>query len=219
MTSIPDLFTSSQRSASSASNIATAINAAHDKVEDAKREGTKYAMEAGRLLIEAKATVAHGGWDDWLKANVTFSPRTAQLYMRLHRITEGDPAKAQRVADLPLRQAARPARRAASPAVIPLHKQAQDRLVEAWATCQPDTRRAFAQEIHKRGDIDAAGYHKLIRAVDEEEAAHRVVKTIHERCGMEGISRFDAALKAGCTPRQIAQAIEAEISRTKGASQ
>ncbi len=43
------------------SNIAIAINAAHDRVEIRKREGTESAMEAGRLLIEAKSTVAHGG--------------------------------------------------------------------------------------------------------------------------------------------------------------
>ena len=195
------------------SNIATAINAAHDRVETAKREGTRYAMEAGRLLIEAKATVAHGAWDEWLKDHVSFSPRTAQIYMRLVRATEGDPAKAQRVADLPLRQAARDGRKVRKPAIDPSHEQARDRLVTAWRTSPPDIRRAFASEIHERGDIDAAGYQKLIRAVDEEKAAHRVVKTIHERCGMEGIHKFDEALKAGCTPRQIAKAIEAEMER------
>ena len=86
------------------SNIATAINAAHDKAETAKREGTLYAMEAGRLLIEAKATVAHGGWDDWLKVNVKFSPRTARLYMQAYRYVGSDPAKRQRVADMSLRE-------------------------------------------------------------------------------------------------------------------
>ena len=195
------------------SNIATAINAAHEKVETAKREGTRYALEAGRLLVEAKATVPHGGWDDWLKANVTFSPRTAQLYMKLARVTEGDPVKAQRVADLSLRQAARNTRKDRKPAIDPSHEKARDQLVIAWRTSLPEARRAFATEIHERGDIDAAGYEKLIRTVDEEEAAHRVVKTIHERCGMEGITRFEAALKAGCTPRQIAKAIEAEMER------
>ena len=125
------------------SNIATAINYAHDKVETAKREGTRYAMEAGRLLIEAKATIPHGGWDDWLKANVTFSPRTAQLYMRLVRITGDDPAKAQRVAGLPLRQAARNTRKGRKPAIDTNQEQARDRLVTAWRTSLPEARRAF----------------------------------------------------------------------------
>ncbi len=66
--------------------------------------------------------------------------------------------------------------------------------------------------MNGRGDIDAAGYQKFIRAVDEGEAVHRVVKTIHDRCGMGGIRKFDEALKAGCTPRQIAQAIQAEMA-------
>ena len=34
------------------SNIAGAINAAHEKVEQSKRQGVKYAIECGRLLAE-----------------------------------------------------------------------------------------------------------------------------------------------------------------------
>jgi hypothetical protein len=88
------------------SNIACPINAAHAGVEAAKREGARYAVECGRLLAQAKDTVAHGGWDAWLRLNTTVSPRTAQLYMRVARHVEGDPAKAQRVAGLSVREAA-----------------------------------------------------------------------------------------------------------------
>ncbi|MCJ2142263.1 DUF3102 domain-containing protein, partial [Methylobacterium sp. E-066] len=88
------------------SNIAGAINAAHAGVEAAKREGARYAVECGRLLAQAKETVPHGGWDAWLRLNTTVSPRTAQLYMRIARHVEGDPAKAQRVAGLSVREAA-----------------------------------------------------------------------------------------------------------------
>lgn len=35
------------------SNIASAINAAHAGVEAAKREGARYAVECGRLLVQA----------------------------------------------------------------------------------------------------------------------------------------------------------------------
>jgi hypothetical protein len=90
------------------SNIATAINAAHAGLEAAKSEAVQCAAECGKLLAEAKATVPHGKWDTWVKEHCAFSPRTAQLYMRLARFLEGaSPAEAQRVADLSLRQAGR----------------------------------------------------------------------------------------------------------------
>src|SRR5688500_15552821 len=89
------------------SNIAAAINAAHASVEQAKRDGVKHAIECGRLLSEAKATVAHGEWNAWVAGNCTFSMRTAQLYMKVAAYVGTDPAKAQRVADLSLRDIAR----------------------------------------------------------------------------------------------------------------
>ncbi len=85
------------------SNIAGAINAAHNKVETANLDSIRYATEAGRLLIQAKATVAHGAWIDWVKTNCSFSARTAQLYMRVaDYLADDDPAKTQRVAHLGL---------------------------------------------------------------------------------------------------------------------
>ena len=199
------------------SNIASAINAAHEKVETAKREGTKYAMEAGRLLVEAKATVAHGGWDDWLKENVRFSPRTAQLYMKLARVAEGDPAKAQRVADLSLREATR----SIAERKLPKHDLNADErcqaalFIEAWREAGADTKRWWAHEIQERGDIDLSQYKRIIQVVDEENASQQVVEAILRRCGMEGIRHLDEALKAGATPGMISKAIEAKLTRRK----
>jgi hypothetical protein len=44
-----------------------------------------HAIEYGRLLSEAKATVQHGQWDNWIRVNCSFAARTAQLYMRAHK--------------------------------------------------------------------------------------------------------------------------------------
>ena len=66
----------------------------------------QHALNAGDLLLKAKKKVAHGGWLDWLKENCHFSERTAQGYMRLSReLPQLEDSKAQRVADLPLRDA------------------------------------------------------------------------------------------------------------------
>ena len=62
--------------------------------EDDFRSAVAHAIQAGELLIEAKAQVAHGEWLPWLEANCPLSERQARNYMRLAR-------NRQRVADLP----------------------------------------------------------------------------------------------------------------------
>ena len=80
--------------------VADEINAAHDRVAQCLSEGLSHATHAGELLLRAKADVGHGGWLKWLKQNVSFSARTAQLYMQLAKLAPD----AQRVAHLPLRR-------------------------------------------------------------------------------------------------------------------
>ena len=80
--------------------LADEINAAHDRVAQCLSEGLRHATHAGELLLRAKADVGHGGWLKWLKQNVSFSARTAQLYMQLAKLAPD----AQRVAHLPLRR-------------------------------------------------------------------------------------------------------------------
>jgi protein gp37 len=58
------------------------------------------AIEAGRMLIEAKAMLRHGDWLPWLRVHVEISGRTASDYMRLAR----DP-NSQHAADLSIRAA------------------------------------------------------------------------------------------------------------------
>lgn len=86
--------------------LANGIREKHQAALDAAANAVSLAREAGELLIQAKAQVAHGHWAQWLKANVPFSERTAQGYMRLVReLPKLDDEKAQRVAVMPLRQA------------------------------------------------------------------------------------------------------------------
>jgi len=153
------------------SNIAAAINAAHAGVEAAKREGARYAVECGRLLVEAKDTVPHGGWDAWLRLNTTVSPRTAQLYMRIARHVEGDPAKAQRVAGLTVREAAMeaagaPRSKAARKPLSPEDEASLAELNQIWERVRshPEVKEMFAREIYRRGDITREQRDNIIRA-------------------------------------------------------
>jgi hypothetical protein len=59
-------------------SLAAQINATHDKAHAAVRSALEHAAECGRLLLEAKASVSHGGWLPWIEANLSFGPRQAQ---------------------------------------------------------------------------------------------------------------------------------------------
>lgn len=63
--------------------LAASISAAHANVQKSAEQMAEQAIAAGRLLIEAKASVGHGGWLPWLKENVGISERTARRYMQL----------------------------------------------------------------------------------------------------------------------------------------
>src|SRR5215471_7836300 len=81
------------------SELPARIDDAHEKVKQSLQRGAEHAIEAGRLLLQAKATVRHGNWLEWVGANCKFSEHKAQLYMRLLE------SKPQRIADLTITDA------------------------------------------------------------------------------------------------------------------
>jgi len=82
------------------------INARARDAEGHARSAVRAALDVGRMLTSAKYYLPHGQWDAWLTENITIKPRTAQAYMRLAKQVPTLPAaEAQRVADLPLREA------------------------------------------------------------------------------------------------------------------
>ena len=86
--------------------LADRINSEHKAVCEAAVTATQHAIKCGVLLIAAKSGLPHGQWLPWIKQNCDLSERTTQAYMRLaRRHEELDGEKAQRVADLPVRQA------------------------------------------------------------------------------------------------------------------
>jgi hypothetical protein len=99
----PETKSTSLGSAASSSlaDIAARINEAHDQANGSYQRTIEAAMEAGRLLIQAKEQVGHGGWLQWLKVNTCVSERTAQYYMKVAR----DLPKSAIIADLTLNRA------------------------------------------------------------------------------------------------------------------
>lgn len=89
-------------------DLASKINNASSAAEANARSAMEHALVAGRLLTEAKGLLVHGDWLPWSHGHCTLAPRTAQAYMRLARKIELlPPLDAQRVADLPVREAVR----------------------------------------------------------------------------------------------------------------
>jgi len=86
-------------------NLALEINAEHAKCGESLKEGLAHALRAGDLLIKAKGLCHHGEWEKWVAEHCTFSKRMAESYMQLARNLPLLESKAQRVADLTLREA------------------------------------------------------------------------------------------------------------------
>ena len=93
-------------SKSHSDRLAVAIREEHAAASAAANAALAHALEAGRLLEEARATIPHGGWESYVQGTCRIAPRTARLYLRLHRHRDRLPNR-QRVADLTVRQAAK----------------------------------------------------------------------------------------------------------------
>ncbi|CAN5756190.1 hypothetical protein BH24ACT18_BH24ACT18_04150 [soil metagenome] len=70
-------------------SLAQRINAEHHACALAAGAALRHAVRCGALLREAKAEASHGAWLPWLRENFEGAPRTAQLYMKLHRERSG----------------------------------------------------------------------------------------------------------------------------------
>ncbi|MCO8124496.1 DUF3102 domain-containing protein [Stieleria sp. TO1_6] len=76
--------------------LAVQINEQHSQATNHARTAIEHARHAGELLIEAKASVPHGQWLEWLRKNCSVSGRQAQRYMKVaanwERISKCDAA-------------------------------------------------------------------------------------------------------------------------------
>ena len=68
------------------------------EIKDLKRKTALGMIGIGDKLIEAKALVPHGEWEQWLSDNIEMSSRTARNYMQLAKTFTGE--KRQAIADM-----------------------------------------------------------------------------------------------------------------------
>jgi Protein of unknown function (DUF3102) len=69
---------------------------AEEMRKKAEQSFGEYALQAGMYLIQAKAKIAHGQWQEHVEKYTGFSLRTAEVYMRARRRYNGMPAGEQR---------------------------------------------------------------------------------------------------------------------------
>ncbi len=100
------ITTAATATAMSAEQLTAAIRHEHEAASTAASAALQHALEAGRLLAEAKRKIPHGSWESFVKDSCGIAPRTASLYQRLHRHRDRLPNR-QHVAELSVRQAAR----------------------------------------------------------------------------------------------------------------
>lgn len=76
-------------------NIVDLINHHHDQAFSLARGAIAQAKAAGTLLMQVKASLPHGEFTKWIKANLTVSDRQAQRYMA---IAQGKPVPIRKLA-------------------------------------------------------------------------------------------------------------------------
>jgi Protein of unknown function (DUF3102) len=64
-------------------DMAARIRAEHEASDAALKCGLEHAVNAGKMLIEAKALLKHGEWLPWLRDHCAMSERKAQRYMEI----------------------------------------------------------------------------------------------------------------------------------------
>jgi hypothetical protein len=89
----------------SLTDLAVRIRDEHAKVKEAVQRGAEHALEAGRLLWDAKRRVRHGGWMDWVAENCDISQSTANLYMNVASKLPGVGSNSQCITNMTLNEA------------------------------------------------------------------------------------------------------------------
>jgi hypothetical protein len=80
---MPTTTTKPARQAEDLAALAAQINRCHNVGMEYVESGLEFYHEAGVALLKAKERCGHGKWLAWVKANLKFTGRRAQQYMKL----------------------------------------------------------------------------------------------------------------------------------------
>lgn len=74
----------------STEELAQQANTIYRQAESVAAVSLQLVAEAGRRLIIAKERIGHGGWEEWMKKNLSFSGRKANRMMKLAEKMENE---------------------------------------------------------------------------------------------------------------------------------
>lgn len=199
--------------------LAERIQAAHTAFEAVHRMCLGKARECGELLIKAKALHKHGRWLAWLKANVPFSPRAAQHYIKIAQRWGDVAAKCETVSYLTLRMAIESLKErspASSPEIVstPCRTGDADAFQAFWRRCvkdDPKWRKRYARlEALRKCATELTAQLKALR--DKEQQARNKVEKLEEKMVAELSAEFDRqAQDATDDGNSSASTVEAEV--------
>jgi hypothetical protein len=204
--------------------LAVAIREEHAAASAAANAALAHALEAGRLLEEARATIPHGNWEFYVQAIVGIAPRTARLYLRLHRHRDRLPNR-QRVADLTVRQAAKLLEQPKAPPQ-PQSQERFDFLGEPWAMLTAtgvvwnpdwrivpfpiyedvallfDAKRPAAPAWYVTGHRHVAEHETgwCFEVLPDSKIPNRVNVIVHDASQKRHLAAFDGMVPAGIVP-------------------
>jgi len=69
-------------------SVANTINSLHNKIVEGAKNVLADIVEIGEMLTKVKEMTKHGDFIGWVERNLTFSPRTAQRYMKVYENRE-----------------------------------------------------------------------------------------------------------------------------------
>lgn len=170
------------------------INKLHDELNNLAVSALERALRIGELLCREKEKIRHGEWLPWLKANISFSERTANNYMTLFRNRER--LKSANVADL-------------AEAYLMLSDRTDNRLPPAEDARKPQM--SYAEAIKLEGQIKRnleQFFEDLVFLRDYDALYPDAKPTLRERLG-EGsvpllmLDKIDALAQAR-VPREAA---------------
>lgn len=193
--------------------LADAIRREHEAAGNAARSALDHALEAGRLLAQAREGIPHGGWESFVRDRCGVAPRTARLYLRLDANRERL-ADRQRVAGLTVREAAQVL---AEPKVEPLAPNV-DYLGPHWIRLSPTAcefnpewslevphatefnlkpPRWFVPECSHYGEHSSGWCFEISPS---SLATGRVNAVVHDPSGLVHMASFDGMTPAGILP-------------------
>jgi len=179
-------------------DLAARINTEHQAVAGAMKRGLEHAINAGKLLTEAKAQLGHGRWLPWLREHCQIPTRTASLYMRLARHAD----KIGNVADLTVRGAI-------ALLALPRNDDMAAQLAGLADKSLDVAQDFFGFEGHERKDMEAERELQLAM-LDEARAA---VEKIGKLVNTPDLAEAAEAVSEGIADRFIAACDELRAAR------